>query len=148
MRRDDVTDPARRRWGGRPGGLGGAGGAGGPGLARVVLLAVLVSGLVSGLAGGVAGVGTAALAAGGDRTTPTTAPPGDTIVAVRGDADEGYAIRHYDGSADFTPTFAEAHGDCRERRTQLERVRCRTLVRTWYADLADLKQALTWAQRS
>ena len=133
-----TTSAARRWW------VGGPGGPSTPALARVVLLALLVSGL----AGGAAGVGSAALAAGGDRTGTTTTPPGDTIVAVRGDADEGYAIRHYDGTADFTPTFAEARGECRERRTQIARARCRTLVRTWYADLADLKQALTWAQRS
>jgi hypothetical protein len=113
-------------------------------LAPVVLLAVLVSGL----AGGVAGIGSAALAAGGGHATAPSAPPAATIVAVRGNSEEGYAIRHYDGTADFTPTFDEAFGECGERRSELARVRCRTVIRTWFADLDDLKQALTWAQRT
>jgi hypothetical protein len=112
-------------------------------LAPVVLLAVLVSGV----AGGVAGIGSAAIAAGA-RGGVTSAPPPDTIVAVRGNADEGYAIRHHDGTADFTPTFDEAFGECGGRRSELARVRCRTVIRTWFADLADLKQALTWAQHT
>lgn len=113
-------------------------------LAPLVLLAVLVSGL----AGGVAGIGSAALAAGGGRASVAAPPPPSTIVAVRGNAGEGYAIRHYDGTADFTPTFDEAFGECGERRSELARVRCRTVIRTWFADLADLKQALTWAQHT
>ena len=73
------------------------------------------------------------------------APPGDTIVSVRGDAANGFAIRHYDGTTLYPPTDSEARAECGEYDKQVDRVRCRVEVRTWYRDLADLKQALTWA---
>ena len=85
-----------------------------------------------------AGVGAAAAAAGDE-------PPGDTIVEVTGDAANGFEIRYYDGSAAYPPTDSEAAAECSEYDTRVARVRCRTEVRTWYRDLADLQQALDWA---
>ena len=73
------------------------------------------------------------------------APPGDTIVAVRGDAANGFTIRHYDGTVLYPPTDSEARAECGEYDKAIDRVRCRVEVRTWYRDLADLKQALRWA---
>jgi len=73
------------------------------------------------------------------------APPGDTIVGVRGDAANGFAIRHYDGTWLFPPTDSEARAECSEYDKRVDRVRCRVQVRTWYRDLADLQQALDWA---
>jgi hypothetical protein len=84
------------------------------------------------------GLGGAAVAAG-------DGPPGDTIVEVRGDAANGFEVRHYDGTALYPPTDSEARAECSEYDTRVGRVRCRTEVRTWYRDLADLKQALDWA---
>jgi hypothetical protein len=84
------------------------------------------------------GLGASALGAGHP-------PPGDTIVAVTGDAANGFEIRHYDGTALFPPTGSEARAECAEYDTRVARVRCRTHVRTWYHDLADLRQALDWA---
>jgi hypothetical protein len=75
-------------------------------------------------------------------------PPDDTIVDVRGDAANGFAIRHYDGSTLFPPTRSEARAECEEYSTQVERGRCKSEVRTWYADLADMQTALRWAHRS
>ena len=72
-------------------------------------------------------------------------PPADTIVEVTGDAANGFEIHHYDGSALFPPTDSEAAAECSEYDTRIARVRCRTQVRTWYRDLADLQQALDWA---
>lgn len=74
-----------------------------------------------------------------------TEPAGDTIVEVTGDAANGFEIHHYDGSAQFPPTDSEAAAECAEYDTRIARVRCRTEVRTWYRDLADLQQALDWA---
>ena len=84
------------------------------------------------------GVGAAAVAAGGG-------PPGDTIVDVTGDAANGFEIQHYDGTALYPPTDSEARAECSEYDTRVQRVRCRTEVRTWYHDLGDLQQALDWA---
>ena len=88
----------------------------------------------------VGSVGTA-LAMPGERWVP----PGDTIVRVTGNAEQGVGIQHYDGSAEFPPTDSEARAECGEHDTRVDRVRCRTEVRTWYRDLADLQQALDWA---
>ena len=84
------------------------------------------------------GLGAAALAAPGP-------PPPDTIVAVTGDAANGFEIQRYDGSGEFPPTRSEAFAECAEYDLRVDRVRCRTEVRTWYRDLADLRQALDWA---
>jgi hypothetical protein len=105
-------------------------------LTLATVVALLVGGGVVGAAGG------AALAAG------DTQPPPDTVVAVRGDAETGFAIRYQDGSALFPPTTAEALAACGEHDSRVRRVRCRTAALTWYRDLGDLQQALRWARAS
>jgi len=90
----------------------------------------------------VGSVGTA-LAMPGD----TWVPPGDTIVRVTGNAEEGFGIQRYDGSALFPPTDSEARAECGEYDTLRSRVRCRAEVRTWYRDLADIKDALRLAHQ-
>ena len=74
-------------------------------------------------------------------------PPHDTIVKVTGTAEDGFGVFHYDGTAIYPPTDSEARAECLEHDAKLDRVRCRVEVRTWYADLADLKVALRWANR-
>jgi hypothetical protein len=101
-------------------------------------LTVLIAAVLAALLG--CGLGVAAVAGGGP-------PPGDTIVKVTGDAANGFEIRHYDGTMLFPPTASEARAECDEYDRQTARVRCRTEVRTWYRDLADLQQALAWAHR-
>jgi hypothetical protein len=91
----------------------------------------------------VGSVGTA-LAMPGERWVP----PGDTIVRVTGNAEQGFGIEYYDGSAQFPPTDSEARAECGEYDTRVERVRCRTGVRTWYRDLAELKHTLRLAHWS
>jgi hypothetical protein len=95
-----------------------------------VCLAVLATGVATGAGAAVAAV---------------DGPAGDTIVEVTGDAANGFEIRHYDGTALFPPTGSEARAECGEYDARVDRVRCRTEVRTWYRDLADLQQALDWA---
>ena len=75
-------------------------------------------------------------------------PPDDTIVQVTGNAEEGFGIRHHDGTSVFPPTLSEALAECGEYDTKWARVRCRTQVRTWYRDLADIKDALRLAHQS
>lgn len=72
-------------------------------------------------------------------------PPGDTIVEVTGDAANGFEIQYYDGTGLYPPTDSEARAECGEYDTRADRIRCRVEVRTWYRDLADLRQALEWA---
>ena len=69
----------------------------------------------------------------------------DTIVKVEGDAGNGFGIHFHDGSAIYPPTDSEARAECGEYDTMRARVRCRSEVRTWYRDLADLQQSLEWA---
>ncbi|MCW2791744.1 MAG: hypothetical protein JWO76_842 [Nocardioides sp.] len=85
------------------------------------------------------GAGSSALAAVDDP------PPGSTVVDVSGDKANGFTIEHYDGTVDYPPTDSEARAECNEYSTRLERVRCRTEVRTWYHDLGVLKFALDYA---
>lgn len=94
------------------------------------------------------GVGVGSAVAGSDGAAPTWVPPHDTIVKVTGNADDGFGIHHYDGSVLYPPTDSEARAECLEYDARRDRVRCRTEVRTWYADLADLKIALKWANRA
>ncbi|MFI8631829.1 hypothetical protein ACIGEP_04435 [Microbacterium sp. NPDC077663] len=75
-------------------------------------------------------------------------PAPDTVVAVTGDAENGFEISYYDGSAEYPPTDSEALAECGEYDTRVERVRCRAEVRTWYRDLAVLRDAIDWAHAS
>ncbi len=75
-------------------------------------------------------------------------PPDDTIVRVTGNAEEGFGIEHYDGTSLFPPTRSEARAECGEYDTVPARVRCRTEMRTWYRDLADMKDALRLARQT
>jgi hypothetical protein len=88
------------------------------------------------------------LGAGLRSTSAAEAPAPDTIVSVTGDAANGFEITHYDGTALYPPTDSEALAECSEYDTRVDRVRCKTEVRTWYRDLADLQQALAWAHAS
>lgn len=102
-------------------------------MSRTSLLAAVAA--IAFVCGGLGGVAVAA----GD------GPPGDTIVEVTGDKANGFEIQHYDGTAQYPPTDSEARAECSEYDTRVDRVRCRTEVRTWYRDLGDLQQALDWA---
>ena len=105
---------------------------------RIVAALVVTIGVVAG-ALGLAGAGATGAVRG-------PAPfPGDTIVEVTGDKENGFEIQHLDGSGLFPPTASEARAECSEYDTRVARVRCRTEVRTWYRDLRDLKLALAYA---
>ncbi len=80
--------------------------------------------------------------------SPAPPPPADTVVAVSGNAENGFEIEYADGSALFPPTDSEARAECSEYDTRIERVRCRTEVRVWYRELAVLQQALEHAHRT
>ena len=94
-----------------------------------VVLVTAVAGLALGMAGAV----------GASVTDP------DTIVRVEGDAANGFGIHRYDGTATYPPTDSEALAECWEYHRVRARVRCRTEVRVWYHDLAELQRSLEWA---
>ena len=94
-----------------------------------VVLVTAVTGLALGMAGAV----------GASVTDP------DTIVRVEGDAANGFGIHRYDGTATYPPTDSEALAECWEYHRVRARVRCRTEVRVWYRDLAELQRSLEWA---
>jgi hypothetical protein len=100
---------------------------------------------VAGVALVAAGIGTAVAV---EPDAATSAPPDDTIVSIIGDKANGFGIEFYDGSAIYPPTDSEARAECSEYDDRVQRVRCRTHVRTWYRDLTDFKVALDWAHRS
>lgn len=84
----------------------------------------------------------------GPGTVLTTEPAPDTVVSVTGDAANGFEITYYDGSGEYPPTDSEAMAECAEYDTRIDRVRCRAEIRTWYRDLATLRDALDWAYAS
>lgn len=103
-------------------------------------LASAVAGLVAGgLLVGVAHAGPAVRAA-----APEPAP--DTVVRVTGDAQNGFGILHYDGTSEFTARQGVAIDECNTFPAKIGRARCRVHVKTRYAELAALKQALKWAK--
>ncbi|MDN4171477.1 hypothetical protein QWY28_00825 [Nocardioides sp. SOB77] len=118
------------------------------GTVGTVGLAGAVAGVLAGLVvGGVAGG--AALAGAGTATggeDKVYKPVPSTIVSVTGDKQNGFEIRRYDGSEQFPPTDSEARAECNEYDTEVARVRCRSEVRTWYRDLAEIKRAINYAR--
>ena len=67
------------------------------------------------------------------------------VVLVEGDAANGFGIHYLDGTAIFPPTDSEALAECSEHDRRGQRIRCRVEVRTWYRDLAVLRDALEHA---
>jgi hypothetical protein len=80
---------------------------------------------------------------------PSPAPPlpGHTIVAVEGDAENGFGITRLDGSTEHPPTLSESTAECTEYDDPTEAAVCEAEVRTRYAGLADLQLSLRWAQQ-
>lgn len=72
---------------------------------------------------------------------------GATIVEVEGDAANGFSIQRLNGTQEFPPTDSEASAECGEYDRKVRRVRCRTEVRQWYTDLADMRDTITYYQR-
>lgn len=105
------------------------------GLLAALLGVVLLGGLVSGVAD--------ADDTGVRLQTPARqAPHPKTIIRVTGDAGNGFGVHYLDGTAEYPPTDSEAAAECGEYDRVIERVRCRTEVRTWYHDLAAMQSTI------
>lgn len=83
---------------------------------------------------------TASATAGPTTHTDPYLPPAETIVQVEGDAANGFAIRHYDGSWHYPPTDSETMAECQEYHREIRRFRCKVSNRTWFRALAGFKQ--------
>ena len=90
------------------------------------------------------GLGAAGLA-GADDTARPAGRERPVIVAVTGDAANGFGISYANGDSIYPPTDSEARAECSEYDTRVARVRCRVGVRTWYRDLGDLQRSLAYA---
>ncbi|NYJ00011.1 hypothetical protein HNR19_000709 [Nocardioides thalensis] len=110
------------------------------GLLAAVIGVALLGGLVAGVADADETGGP-----GGRLQAPTQqAPHPKTIVKVTGDAANGFGVHYLDGTAEFPPTDSEAAAECGEYDRVIERVRCRTEVRTWYHDLASMQWTIRY----
>ena len=104
----------------------------------------LITGLLTALAL-LLGVGAAGSATAAQQPSTGQATGDSVIVEVEGNAADGFGIHYYDGSATYVSTDSEARAECSEYDTVRQRVRCRTEIRQWYADLKEMKRSLRWA---
>lgn len=79
-------------------------------------------------------------------SAPAWEPAPDTIVAVDGDAESGFEIRHYDGTSLYPPTMSESIAECGEYDTAVQVAVCEAETRTWFRDLAATQAAIAWAR--
>ncbi len=77
---------------------------------------------------------------------PRWRPAPDTIVAVEGDADNGFTIHHHDGTALSPPTLSETTAECTEYDTEVQEVSGPVEAAPWFRALADLQAAIAWAR--
>lgn len=111
-------------------------------------VAALAAALVTTASGAaLVGVGPAAAGPGTAPGTvdPVAEPAPDTVVRVDGDAENGFAIHHYDGTSLHPPTLSESMAECGEYDTDVQVAVCEAETRTWFRDLAVLQAALDWA---
>lgn len=71
--------------------------------------------------------------------------PGETIVAVEGDAAFGFTVRRLDGSTEHPPTLSESVAECHEYDDPTQVAVCVAEVETTFAGLADVQRSLRWA---
>lgn len=94
------------------------------------------------LVGGAAAVAEHRPPRGGDPTLP-----GRTIVAVEGDAENGFSVFRLDGTSDHPPTLSESTAECHEYDDPTRVAVCVAEVETSFAGLADVQLSLAWAQQ-
>ena len=75
-------------------------------------------------------------------------PPAKTVVAVAGDAENGFEVHHYDGSSISVPTWPRAKWECLGHYTRIRRAQCSAEIRVRYAALDQLQVALRHAYQA
>lgn len=71
--------------------------------------------------------------------------PGHTIVAVEGDAENGFSVFRLDGSSEHPPTLSESTAECHEHDDPTDVAVCVAEVETRFEGLADVQLSLRWA---
>lgn len=73
--------------------------------------------------------------------------PAHTIVAVEGDAENGFSVFRLDGSSEHPPTLSESTAECHEYDDPIDVAVCVAEVETRFEGLADVQLSLAWARR-
>ncbi|KQO36248.1 hypothetical protein [Aeromicrobium sp. Leaf245] len=71
--------------------------------------------------------------------------PGHTIVAVEGDAENGFSVFRLDGSSEHPPTLSESTAECHEHDDPTDVAVCLAEVETRFEGLTDVQLSLRWA---
>lgn len=71
--------------------------------------------------------------------------PGHTIVAVEGDAENGFSVFRLDGSSEHPPTLSESTAECHEHDDPTDVAVCVAEVETRLEGLSDVQLSLRWA---
>lgn len=71
--------------------------------------------------------------------------PGHTIVAVEGDAENGFSVFRLDGSSEHPPTLSESTAECHEYDDPTDAAVCVAEVETRFEGLADVQLSLRWS---
>lgn len=88
----------------------------------------------------------AAAVAGAAPSSPTAPPwPGETVVAIEGDAANGFSIHRLDGTSEHPPTLSETTAECEEYDTEVAVAVCVAETRAWFDALAEHQLSLAWA---
>lgn len=97
------------------------------------------------LAAVVGACGVLAATAGAGAAPPAPAWPGETVVAIEGDAANGFSIHRLDGTSDHPPTLSETTAECEEYDTEVAVAVCVAETRAWFDALAEHQLSLSWA---
>ncbi len=102
------------------------------------LVTVTALAAVTGLA-----VGATTLAGAAALGTPSA--HGRTIVAVEGDAANGFSVYRLDGTSEHPPTRSESLAECQEYDDPTDVAVCAAEVRTELEWIAEVQRSLDWA---
>lgn len=88
----------------------------------------------------------AATSGAGAALAPAPSPwPGETVVAIEGDAANGFSIHRLDGTSDHPPTASETTAECEEYDTEVAVAVCLAETRARFDALAEHQLSLSWA---
>lgn len=71
--------------------------------------------------------------------------PGETVVAIEGDAANGFSIHRLDGTSEHPPTLSETAAECEEYDTEVAVAVCLAQTHARFDALAQHQLSLSWA---